>query len=152
MDQPLLTDDFKEFLRLLNANRVDYLLVGGYAVGLHGYPRATVDLDIWVSATAENAARVIAVLAAFGFESSSIELRLFVDPRSIVRFGIPPFRIEIMTSIDGVDYASCSRRAVTFDVEGVQIPVIALADLRVNKRAAGRHKDLADLENLPPAD
>ena len=152
MDAPLITDDFKEFLRLLNANRVDYLLVGGYAVGLHGYPRATVDLDIWVSATAENAARVIAVLAAFGFESLSIAPRLFIDPRSIVRFGIPPFRIEIMTSIDGVDYGSCSRRAVTFDVEGVQIPVISLADLRVNKRAAGRHKDLADLENLPPAD
>ena len=152
MDEPLHTDDFKEFLRLLNANRVDYLLVGGYAVGLHGYPRATVDLDIWVSATPENAARVIAALTSFGFESFSLEPHLFIDPRSIVRFGIPPFRIEIMTSIDGVDYGSCSRRAVTFNVEGVQVPVISLADLRVNKRAAGRHKDLADLENLPPGD
>ena len=68
MDAPLLTADFKEFLRLLNANRVDYLLVGGYAVGLHGYPRATVDLDVWVRATPANAERVLASLHEFGFD------------------------------------------------------------------------------------
>ena len=73
MDAPLITDDFKEFLRLLNANRVDYLLVGGYAVGLHGYPRATVDRDIWVSPTDDNAPRVIETLAAFGFDSPALE-------------------------------------------------------------------------------
>ena len=128
MDAPLLTDDFKEFLRLLNATRVEYLLVGGYAVGLHGYPRATVDLDV---------------------DLPLLEPRLFVDPRSIVRFGTPPFRIEIMTSIDGVDYDACRRRASVFDVEGVTVPVISLDDLKTNKRAAGRNKDLADLDNLP---
>lgn len=149
MDAPLVTDDFREFLRLLNANRVDYLLVGGYAVGLHGYPRATVDLDIWVSPTPDNATRVIDALGAFGFESASLEPRLFIDPRSLVRFGVPPFRIEIMTSIDGVEYEGCRNRAVSFDVEGLLVPVISLPDLKVNKRAAGRHKDLADLENLP---
>lgn len=149
MDVPLLTDDFREFLRLLNASRVDYLLVGGYAVGLHGYPRATIDLDVWVRATPENAVRVIDALTAFGFDLPALEPRLFVDPRSIVRFGVPPFRIEVMTSIDGVSYHECRERAVTFDVAGLSVPVIALADLRINKRAAGRHKDLADLENLP---
>ena len=97
MDAPLLTDDFREFLRLLNANRVDYLLVGGYAVGLHGYPRATVDLDVWVSATPDNADPILRALRAFGFDAPSLKARLFVDPRSIVRFGLPPFRIEIMT-------------------------------------------------------
>jgi hypothetical protein len=149
MDAPLLTDDFKEFLRLLNANRVDYLLVGGYAVGLHGYPRATVDLDIWIRATRDNAERVLLALRAFGFDMPALEPALFTDPRSIVRFGVPPFRIEVMTSIDGVEFEACRARAVELDLGALTVPVISLADLKTNKRAAGRHKDLADLENLP---
>lgn len=149
MDVPLLTDDFREFLSLLNASRVDYLLVGGYAVGLHGYPRATVDLDIWVAATPDNAGRVVAAVRAFGFDAAAVEPHLFVNPRTLVRFGVPPFRIEIMTSIDGVTFDECRSRAVDFDMDGVSVPVIALGDLRTNKRAAGRHKDLADLDNLP---
>ena len=149
MDAPLLTDDFKEFLRLLNANRVDYLLVGGYAVGLHGYPRATVDLDVWIRTTADNAERVLRALREFGFDLPELEPTLFTDPRSIVRFGVPPFRIEVMTSIDGVEFEGCRAQAVEFDLDDVRVPVISLADLKINKRAAGRHKDLADLENLP---
>ena len=149
MDAPLLTGDFKEFLRLLNANRVDYLLVGGYAVGLHGYPRATVDLDIWVRASPENADRVLHALSDFGFSVPELEAALFIDPSSVVRFGVPPFRIEVMTSIDGVRYEPCRDRAVEFDMDGVTVPVISLEDLKTNKRAAGRHKDLADLDNLP---
>jgi len=149
MDAPLLTDDFNEFLRLLNANGVDYLLVGGYAVGLHGYPRATVDLDIWVRPEPDNAGRIMQALRAFGFDLPMLEPRLFIDPLSIVRFGTPPFRIEIMTSIDGVDYATCRTRALVFDIEGLAVPVISLDDLKTNKRAAGRNKDLADLDNLP---
>ena len=149
MDAPLLTDDFKEFLRLLNANRVDYLLVGGYAVGLHGYPRATVDLDVWVRATGDNAERVLRALREFGFDLPELEPTLFTDPRSIVRFGVPPFRIEVMTSIDGVEFEACRAQAVEFDLDDVRVPVISLIDLKINKRAAGRHKDLADLENLP---
>jgi hypothetical protein len=149
MDAPLLTDDFKEFLKSLNATRVEYLVVGGYAVGLHGYPRATVDLDVWVRSSPQNADRVVDALRAFGLGSTTPEPRLFVDPRSLVRFGVPPFRIEIMTSIDGVEFDQCHRRAVVFDVEGLAVPVISLEDLKINKRAAGRHKDLNDLENLP---
>ncbi len=149
MDVPLLTDDFKEFLQWLTASRVDYLLVGGYAVGLHGYPRATIGLDVWVRATPENATRIVEALRGFGFDSVTIAPELFTNPLSIVRLGVPPFRIAIMTSIDGVDYDGCRARAVEFDVEGLAVPTISLSDLRVNKRAAGRHKDLADLENLP---
>jgi hypothetical protein len=134
---------------LLNANRVDYLLVGGYAVGLHGYPRATVDLDVWVRGTPTNAECVLRSLREFGFDAPALEPALFTNPRSIVRFGVPPFRIEVMTSIDGVEYDACRARAVEFDLDGVPVPVISLVDLKVNKRAAGRHKDLADLENLP---
>ena len=149
MDVPLLTDDFREFLRLLSARGVDYLLVGGYAVGLHGYPRATVDLDIWVRATSANAERIVDALKDFGFEGPSLEADLFTNPRSIVRFGVPPFRIEVMTAIDGVEYDVCRGRAVAFDMDGLHVPVISLDDLKVNKKAAGRHKDLADLDNLP---
>ena len=149
MDAPLLTDDFKEFLRLLNANHVEYLLVGGYAVGLHGYPRATVDMDIWVRPTPTNAARVMTALRAFGFDLPALQPRLFTDPGSIVRFGTPPFRIEVMTTIDGVEFAACAARADVFEIDDLPIPVIGLADLKTNKKAAGRHKDLADLENLP---
>jgi hypothetical protein len=149
MDTPLLTDDFREFLRLLNANRVEYLLVGGYAVGLHGYPRATIDLDVWIRATRDNAGRVLNSLREFGFDLPVLEPTLFTDPRSVVRLGVPPFRIEVMTSIDGVEFEACQARAVGFDLDDVRVPVISLADLKINKRAAGRHKDLADLENLP---
>lgn len=149
MDTPLLTDDFKEFLRLLNANRVDYLLVGGYAVGLHGYPRATIDLDIWIRASADNAGRVLETLRTFGFDTPALQPHVFLDPRSIVRFGVPPFRIEIMTSIDGVEYDGCRHRAAMLEMDQVVVPVISLEDLKMNKRAAGRHKDLADLDHLP---
>lgn len=149
MDAPLLTADFKEFLSVLNAHRVDYLLVGGYAVGIHGYPRATVDLDVWVHATPENAVRVLAAVREFGFDTPALNPALFSDPQSIVRFGVPPFRIEVMTSIDGVEFEPCRARALSCDLDGVTVPVISLADLKINKRAAGRHKDLADLDNLP---
>ena len=149
MDAPLLTADFREFLRLLNVNHVDYLLVGAYAVGLHGYPRATVDLDVWVNPTPGNAPHVISALREFGFDTPTIEPQLFINPRSIVRFGVPPFRIEIMTAIDGVTYSECWNNRETFDMDGVAVPVISLADLKTNKLAAGRHKDLNDLENLP---
>jgi predicted nucleotidyltransferase len=149
MDAPLLTDDFREFLKSLNDNYVEYLLVGGYAVGLHGYPRATIDLDVWVRPDGVNADRVISALRLFGFTTTSLSKDLFINPESLVRFGVPPFRIEIMTSISGVQFDACHTRAVHFDVDGMSVPVIALADLKVNKLAAGRHKDLNDLENLP---
>ena len=149
MGTPLLTADFKEFLRLLNVNHVDYLLVGAYAVGLHGYPRATIDLDVWVNPTPGNAPLVISALREFGFDAPTIEPQLFMNPRSIVRFGVPPFRIEIMTAIDGVTYGDCWKNRETFDMDGLAVPVISLADLKTNKLAAGRHKDLNDLENLP---
>jgi hypothetical protein len=149
MDAPLLTDDFKEFLKLFNAHRVEYLVVSGYAVGVHGYPRATVDLDVWVRSSSDNATRIIAALHAFGFAATAPDPRLFLSDRTIVRFGVPPFRIELMTSIDGVVFDACARRAFVVDIDGTEVPFISLADLRANKRAAGRHKDLNDLENLP---
>jgi hypothetical protein len=149
MDAPLLTDDFREFLRQLDAERVEYLLIGGYAVALHGYPRATIALDIWVRVEPANASRIVAALRRFGFDSPLLAERLFLQSDQIVRFGVPPFRIELLTSIAGVDFDACWGRAVMLQIDGLTVPVISLDDLKVNKRAAGRHKDLADLEQLP---
>jgi hypothetical protein len=149
MDAPLLTDDFKEFLRLFNAHRVEYLVVGGYAVGVHGYPRATVDLDVWVRSSPDNATRIVDALHAFGFAATAPDPSLFLSDRTIVRLGVPPFRIELMTSIDGVLFDACAQRALVVEIDGTSVPFISLEDLRANKRAAGRHKDLNDLENLP---
>lgn len=141
--------DFSEFLRLLNENEVEYLVVGGFAVALHGYPRATADIDVWVSTSADNARRIVLALQAFGFDVPTLSEELFLTPERIVRMGVAPLRIELLTSIDGVEFEGCADRAMWVDVEGESIPVIGLDDLKVNKRASGRSKDLADLDGLP---
>lgn len=102
-----LPPDFSEFLKLLNLHHVDYLLVGGFAVGFHGYPRATSGMDIWVSQSAENAARVVTAIKAFGFDTPNLTADLFLQRRRIVRMGHPPIRIEVMNEIDGVTFDEC---------------------------------------------
>jgi len=145
-----LPGDFKEFLRLLNEHQVEYLLIGGYAVGYHGYPRATGDMDLWVNPTPDNAARIVNALAAFGFSAAAVSAELFLRPDQIVRMGVPPMRIELLTTISGVDFHACYARRKTEVLDGVETPIISLQDLRLNKQACGRLKDLSDLENLPP--
>ncbi|MGH2586905.1 MAG: hypothetical protein ACRDJE_18480, partial [Dehalococcoidia bacterium] len=102
-----LPPDFKEFLRLLNANQVDYLLIGGYAVTYYGYPRATADMDVWIAIHPENASRTVAALKEFGFDLPELSPELFLSENRIVRMGVPPVRIEIATTISGVDFADC---------------------------------------------
>lgn len=106
-------------------------------------------MDIWVHSSPDNATQIVAAVHAFGFAATAPDPSLFLSDRTIVRFGVPPFRIELMTSIDGVMFDACARRALVVDIDGTPVPFISLADLRTNKRAAGRHKDLNDLENLP---
>ena len=149
MGQILLTTEFKEFLRLLISHRVEFLLVGGYAVGYYGYPRSTLDIDLWVRRSPENAARLVAVLTEFGFGVPPLEPAPFAEPRKVFRMGVPPNRIEIITSIDGVEFEDCWPRKVAAEISGVSIPTISLEDLKTNKRASGRYKDLTDLEHLP---
>jgi len=144
-----LPPDFKEFLRRLNSRHVEYLLIGGYAVGYHGYPRPTGDMDVWVAFNAENAARMVEVLVDFGFKPDDVPLSLFTEPGKIVRMGIPPMRLEIVTTISGVDFAACYARRTSAFIDGVPVSIIGLDDLKINKRASGRHKDLNDLEQLP---
>ena len=144
-----LPDDFKEFLRLLNEGEVKYLLIGGYAVGYHGYPRATNDMDIWIAIHPENAQRVITALREFGFDLPGLIPDLFLQKNRIVRMGNPPMRLEITTSISEVEFDECYPSRVVDVLDGVEVNIIDLDHLKLNKKAAGRLKDLADLENLP---
>jgi hypothetical protein len=144
-----LPPDFKEFLRLLDANSVEYLLIGGYAVNYYGYPRATADMDIWIATYPANAERVVAALKEFGFDLPDLSVELFLRPWQIIRLGLPPLRIEIATTISGVDFSECYAKRVQDALDGVPVTLISLDHLELNKRASGRHQDLADLEHLP---
>jgi predicted nucleotidyltransferase len=146
---PALARDFKEFLKSLNSNHVEYLLIGGYAVGIYGHIRATNDLDVWVKISPENAARIDCALREFGFAAVGLAPGLFLERNNVVRMGLPPIRIEILTSISGVEFEPCYVERETIRIEEIEVPVIGLARLRQNKAASGRAKDLADLENLP---
>jgi predicted nucleotidyltransferase len=144
-----LPQDFKEFLRLLNARKVEYLLIGGYAVGYFGYPRATADMDIWIAMNPANAEKIVTVLKEFGFDLPDLSAELFLKEWQIIRLGVPPVRIEISTSISGVDFGECYAEKVVAELDGVQTNLISLNHLKINKKASGRHHDLADLDNLP---
>lgn len=144
-----LPPDFKEFLKLLAEHQVEYLLVGGYAVAYHGYPRATADMDIWVRRSPGNAEKMVRVLREFGFDVPNLGPGLFLKDDQIVRMGVPPVQLEIFTSIPGVEFESCDRDRVEAQLDGVPVRLISLSALRANKRASGRHKDLSDLDHLP---
>jgi hypothetical protein len=144
-----LPPDFKDFLKLLNEEKVEYLLVGGYAVGFHGYPRATKDMDIWVAVSPENAERLVRVFCRFGFSPKSISAALFLNESKVIEMGIEPFRIDVIMNISGVSFSECYTQKVEYIYEGITINLIDLGHLKSNKRATGRLRDLADLEELP---
>ena len=149
MDPRSLTSDFREFLQFLNDKGVEYLVIGGHAVAFHGYPRATTDLDIWVAVSNTNAERIVKSLQEFGFDTPEISSSLFLQTDQVIRMGVAPNRIEIQTGIDGVQFAHCYPQRIVADLDGVQVFFIGLDDLKANKRASGRNKDLADLDELP---
>jgi predicted nucleotidyltransferase len=146
-----LTDDFKEFLKLLTESDVRYLLIGGYAVGYYGYSRTTADMDIWVEVSPENAKKLVAVFKNFGFNDPKLNPDLFVDQKKIIRIGNPPVRIEVLLDIDGVEFEECYKNRQIVEIDNQEIPLISLYHLRKNKKASGRHKDIDDLNNLPEA-
>jgi predicted nucleotidyltransferase len=145
----LLPLDFKDFLKLLNDKEVEYLLIGGYAVAYHGYPRATNDIDVWIAINPSNAERIVSALREFGFDSQDLSTHLFLTENRIIRMGMPPMRIEIATTISGVNFEECYKERITGEINGVLVPIISLKHLKRNKLASGRFKDLNDLENLP---
>ena len=143
----MLNRDFKEFAELLNAKGVDYLVVGGYALAAHGHPRYTGDIDFWVRPTSENIARLLTALNDFGFGSLGLGAGDF-DADTVVQLGQPPRRIDLLTAIDGVEFEACFARREQVELAGVRLNIIGLEDFKANKRAAGRLKDLADMESL----
>jgi predicted nucleotidyltransferase len=144
----VLNQDFKEFIKSLNDNGVRYLVVGGYAVALHGYPRYTKDMDVWVEMTVENASKIVKALDQFGFGSLDLNESDFTVPDQIIQLGYPPRRIDILTTLPGVEFSECFSSQVTVDIEDISVNFIDLENLKKNKKATGRHQDLADLENL----
>ena len=147
-----LPNDFKEFLRLLRARGVEYLVVGGWAVIYHGYPRATDDLDVWIAVSPTNAERIVNVFREFGFDVPELSTDLFLKDDSLVRIGVEPVRIEVMTSISGVNFEDCYSGRLETELNEEPVSLINLRHLRQNKKASGRLKDLSDLENLPAND
>jgi hypothetical protein len=143
-----LPPDFKEFLKLLKELEVRYLLIGGYAVGFHGYPRATDDMDIWVAIHPENAQKLVSVLKSFGFDQPELIAEIFLQEQKIIRMGFPPMRLEITTSISGVEFEECYQTRIIAELDGIEVNLIDLEHLKKNKKASGRPKDLADLEKL----
>jgi len=144
-----LPQDFKEFLRLLNSHKVRYLLVGGYAVGYHGYPRATADIDIWIAIDHDNAGKTVSALKEFGFGMPELNTKLFLKEKQVIRMGEPPVRIELLTSISGVKFEDCFAERIDDKIDGIDIHIISLKNLKRNKSSAGRLNDKADLEKLP---
>lgn len=142
-----LDQDYKEFIRLLNAHGVRYMVVGGYAVAYHGHIRQTGDIDVWVEISEENAARLVQVMRAFGFGNMYREAD-FLQPGHFIQLGVAPVRIDILNEVDGVMFADCFSAVEATIWDGVPINFIGLADLRKNKSSTGRRKDAADLRNL----
>ena len=133
---------------MLNAKRVRYLVVGGYAVAAHGRPRNTKDIDIWFEMSEANADRLLAVLDEFGLGSLDITHADFIRPDWVVQLGYPPNRIDLVSSADGVDFAKCYAKRVIIRVDGVRVSFIDLESLKQNKLATGGKQDLADVEAL----
>jgi hypothetical protein len=144
----VLNKDFREFIKSLNDNQVRYLVVGGYAVALHGYPRYTKDLDIWIEMSHANAEHAIKALVQFGFASLGLKESDFLVPDQIIQLGYAPNRIDLISTLPGVEFDGCYGSRVDVDLEGVTVHFIDLINLKKNKKATGRLQDLADLEKL----
>lgn len=143
-----LDPNFADFLKSLNTRGVEYLVIGGYAVGFHGFVRATGDLDIFVGLSARNAENLLAAFHDFGFDVPELTAAVFLEAGKIVRIGVPPLRLEVMNEISGVTFAACFAQRVEEMIDGLRVCFIDRENLLQNKRAAGRPKDLADIEAL----
>jgi hypothetical protein len=143
-----LNADFRDVLSCFNAGSVEYLVVGAYALAAHGLPRATGDIDLWVRATPENAQRVADALVRFGAPAESVSVADFALSDRILQIGVPPGRVDVITSIDGVEFDDAWPRRLEITLEGLPICILGRADLLRNKRAVARPQDLADVARL----
>ena len=143
-----LQQDLRAFIESLNFTRAEFVIVGGYAVAFHGYPRFTGDIDVFVGNSPENAERVARAIEHFGFESLGLQAADFSKPDAIIQIGFPPNRIDIITAIDGVSFAEAWKDRVPSELDGLPVSFISRALLIRNKQAAGRPQDIADIANL----
>ena len=148
----IFNEDFRDFITSLNDNGVEYILVGGYSVILHGYSRTTGDMDIWVERTAENYKKIAAAFFEFGMPVFDMTEDAFLNNKTldVFTFGRPPTSIDIMVEVKGLNFDDCYEHAVYFEEDGLTIRTIFLNDLINAKKASGRAKDINDLENLIP--
>lgn len=129
----ILNQDFREFIQLLNEHNVLYLVVGGYAVAFHGYPRHTKDIEIWIYRDRGNAENLVSALKDFGFGSLDLTVEDFLDPEQVIQLGYPPNRIDLLTDLKGVDFNNCYSSKVLVEIEGTNINFIDLEHLKKNK-------------------
>ncbi|MGQ0625854.1 MAG: DUF6036 family nucleotidyltransferase [Sporichthyaceae bacterium] len=141
-----LNRDFSEFIAFCIEREVRFLVVGGYALAAHGHPRYTKDLDVWIWLDPDNAARMVEAVNDFGFGSCGITAQDLLDPTVIVMMGHPPKRIDVIATIDGVEFDDCWPNRLEVELGGLPVPFIGLADFIANKRASGRPQDLADID------
>lgn len=149
-DQLRLDEDYRDLLELFVKHQVEFVVVGAYAMAAHAVPRATGDIDLFVRASTENAARVVAALTEFGapLAAHGVSEATFSTPGHTYQMGLPPKRIDVLTAIDGVGFDEASRDRVELNLEGLRIPFLGRAALKKNKAATGRDKDLVDLRLL----
>jgi len=144
----MFSQDFKEFIELLIKNRAEYLIVGGYAVGIHGHPRYTGDLDIWLNPTSRNADLILKSVNEFGFSSYGLTQSDFTKEGNVIQLGYPPLRIDLLTEIDGVKFDDCFINRKEVAIEGLLVNFIGYQDLLKNKKESGRPRDIDDIDNL----
>lgn len=143
-----LGKDLREFIELLNSRNVDYIIVGGHAVAFHGHPRFTGDIDFLVRPSLENAERLIGAMREFGFSDPGLSVADFMRPNTVVQIGYPPNRIDVLTSISGVEFEEAWSGTASGDLDGLPVVFLGLDALLKNKRASGRDRDLADVSKL----
>ncbi len=144
----ILNEDYRDILLALNTEQVDFILIGAYALAAHGYPRATMDIDIWVMPSPENADAVIRALRRFGSPLHGLVVEDFQSDDTVFQIGVAPRRIDLLTGATGLDFLSAAKNAVTRQVDGINLKVLSIDDLIINKLATGRPKDQVDADEL----
>ena len=144
----MLNDDYREMLQNLLKNEVKFLIIGAYAMGVYGYPRATGDFDIWVEASLDNSKKLYKSLAEFGAPLTDITENSFTEKGIIFQIGLAPRRIDILTDIDGVDFTAAYQDKETIEIEEISLPFLSKENLIKNKQATGREKDKLDIKYL----
>jgi hypothetical protein len=149
---PAIAEDLRDLLHAFIDHEVRFLIVGGYALAVHGHPRATGDLDVWIECSRANADRTYEALRAFGAPLSDLTVEDLTTPGTVFQVGLPPLRIDVMTRVSGVDFAPAWTERRDTDIDGLRVPVIGRSALLANKRALGRTRDIADIELLESTD